>query len=83
MPDFIDPFHTLKSLKNDQSHFFYSLPEFEKRENCPLQRLPLSIRIMLESLLRNCDGQRVQKEHVRRTCFNGRPLSQVKWMCLS
>jgi len=65
MADFMDPFQTLKSLKNDQSRFFYSLPEFEKRENCSLQRLPLSIRIMLESLLRNCDGQRVQKEHVR------------------
>jgi len=65
MTDFIDAFHTLKSLKNDDQRFFYSLPEFERVENCSLQRLPLSIRIMFESLLRNCDGQRIQKEHVR------------------
>ncbi len=65
MANLTDVFHTLKSLKGDKNYLYYSLSLFEKNENCSLQRLPLSIRIMLESLLRNCDGQRVQKEHVQ------------------
>lgn len=65
MPDLNDPFHILKSLNDDQTHFFYSLPEFEKRENCSLQRLPICIRIMLESLLRNYDDNRVKAEQIR------------------
>ena len=30
-----------------------------------VQRLPVSIRIVLESVLRNCDGKKVTEEHVR------------------
>ena len=29
-----------------------------------ISRLPVSLRIVLESLLRNCDGKRVTQEHV-------------------
>ncbi len=65
MQELFDPFHTLQSLNEDKSSLFYSLPEFEKQEKCSLQRLPISIRVMLESLLRNCDGKRVKEEHVR------------------
>lgn len=65
MPELIDPFRVIKSLNDDKSQLYYSLPEFEKKEKCSLQRLPISIRVMLESLLRNCDGRRVKEEHVR------------------
>jgi aconitate hydratase len=65
MSELLDPFHTLKTLNGNKAYQYYSLPEFEKKEKCSLQRLPISIRVMLESLLRNCDGKRVKEEHVR------------------
>ena len=43
---------------------FYSLPVLAK-EFPQIQRLPVSLRIVLESVLRNCDGKRVGEEHVR------------------
>jgi len=60
-----NPFNALKSLKNDNKRFYYSLPALEEQENCGIHRLPVSIRIMLESLLRNCDGKRIKEEDVR------------------
>ena len=33
-------------------------------ENTTLERLPISIRIVLESVLRNCDGTRIRKQDV-------------------
>src|SRR5204862_7534129 len=36
-----------------------------KALNLKLERLPVSIRIVLESVLRNCDGRKVTEEHVR------------------
>lgn len=61
-----DPFKTLRSLNNDQKHFYYSLPAFEEQKHASISRLPISIRIMLESLIRNCDEKRVRKEDVLR-----------------
>src|SRR5579872_1092899 len=60
-----NPFKTLKSLKKDQKHFYYSLPALEEIGIGKISRLPISIRIMLESLLRNCDGKRVREEDVK------------------
>jgi len=58
-------FKTLKSLKNNNRHFYYSLPALEAQGLGQIRRLPVSIRIMLESLLRNCDGHRVKEEDVK------------------
>src|SRR5438105_7362102 len=44
---------------------FYSLPALEKAGMGKISRLPVSIRIVLESVLRNCDGKKVTPEHVR------------------
>src|SRR6266498_1533929 len=44
---------------------FYSLPALEKAGLGKVSRLPVSIRIVLESVLRNCDGKKVTEEHVR------------------
>ena len=42
---------------------FFSLPELTK--SFPnVKRLPVSLRIVLESVLRHCDGQKVTPEHV-------------------
>jgi len=43
----------------------YSLPALEKAGVGRISRLPVSIRIVLESVLRNCDGKKVTEEHVR------------------
>ncbi len=62
--------NTLNTLKNfalpdgAQGHF-YSLPELGSQLGVAVDRLPVSIRIVLESVLRNCDGQKVTEEHVR------------------
>src|SRR5512132_981515 len=44
---------------------FYSLPALEKAGVGKISRLPVSIGIVLESVLRNCDGKKVTEEHVR------------------
>ncbi len=44
---------------------FYSLPALEKAGLGKISRLPVSIRIVLESVLRNCDGKKVTEQHVR------------------
>jgi aconitate hydratase len=43
---------------------YYSLPALAKTFPS-VDRLPMSIRIVLESVLRNCDGKKVTEEHVR------------------
>ena len=43
---------------------FYSLPALEKAGIGRISRLPVSIRIVLESVLRNCDGKKVRRKDV-------------------
>jgi aconitate hydratase len=43
---------------------FYSLPQLEKEGVGPVSRLPFSIRVVLESVLRNYDGERITEEDV-------------------
>src|SRR5437870_8413711 len=44
---------------------FYSLPELERRGLGSISRLPVCLRIVLESLVRNVDGKRVKEDDVR------------------
>src|SRR5207237_6252567 len=53
---------TLASGKTGQ---FYSLPALEAAGLGKISRLPVSMRIVLESVLRNCDGKKVAEQHVR------------------
>ena len=55
-------FNTLQSFKHGQ---LYSLPALANTLGLKLERLPVSIRIVLESVLRNCDGKKVTEAHVR------------------
>jgi aconitate hydratase len=57
--------HTLQEFKAGIGHKgrFYSLPELA-RHYPNVNRLPVSLRIVLESVLRNCDGRKVTAEHV-------------------
>lgn len=43
---------------------FYSLPQLGKALNIKIDRLPVSIRIVLESVLRNYDGKTIAEEHI-------------------
>ncbi len=59
-------FDTLKSftLSAGKSGQYYSLPELAK--TFPnVAKLPVSIRIVLEAVLRNVDGKKVTEEHVK------------------
>src|SRR5499426_75242 len=60
-------FNTLQEfdLGNGKKGRFYSLPELEKQGVGPVSKLPVSVRIVLESVLRNCDGQKVKEDDVR------------------
>jgi len=64
---------TLKSFKtaSGKEGLLYSLPALAKIHP-NVNRLPVSIRIVLESVLRNCDGRKVTKEHVEQLA-NWRP----------
>ena len=53
---------TFKTASGKEGRY-YSLPALA-RQFPNVSRLPVSIRIVLESVLRNCDGQKVTAEHV-------------------
>jgi aconitate hydratase len=59
-------FDTLKTLQpsTGKSGQYYSLPELAKTFPS-VKRLPVSIRVVLESVLRNVDGKKVTEEHVK------------------
>jgi len=50
---------------NGRQGLFYSLPALERAGLGPISRLPVSIRIVLESVLRNVDGKKVSEANVR------------------
>ncbi|MFI4923139.1 MAG: aconitate hydratase, partial [Burkholderiales bacterium] len=60
-------FNTLQEFKMESGKTgkFYSLPALEKAAVAKISRLPVSIRIVLESVLRNYDGKKIAEEHVR------------------
>jgi aconitate hydratase len=71
--------NTLKEFKISDSRKgkFYSLPALEKKLGVNISRLPVSIRIVLESVLRNCDGQKVTEEHVKQLANWGATAARV------
>src|SRR5436309_13624337 len=61
-----DEFKTLRKFDagRDREGFLYSLPALEERGIGKISRLPVSIRIVLESVLRNCDGKKARRKDV-------------------
>jgi aconitate hydratase len=64
------PHNLFNSLQNfpagaSRTGQFYSLPQLEKEGVGPVSRLPVSIRIVLESVLRNFDGKKISENDVR------------------
>jgi aconitate hydratase len=61
-----NPFNSLQEFTiGSKKGKFYSLAALEKAGVGKVSRLPVSIRIVLESVLRNCDGIKVTEQHVR------------------
>src|SRR5438094_4468121 len=52
-------------LGNGKRGQFYSLPKLEAAGIGPVSKLPVSIRIVLESVLRNVDGRKITERDVR------------------
>src|SRR6202048_2542169 len=61
-----DEFKTLQKFDAGNGHegFLHSLPALAEQGVGKISRLPVSIRIVLESVLRNCDGKKVQRKDV-------------------
>ena len=58
-------FNTRKTLKNGESECtYYSLPALAEAGKGTIENLPVSIRILLESLLRNYDGHQITEQDV-------------------
>ncbi len=67
-------FNTLKffSTRHGGGGRYYSLPALEAAGIGPVSRLPVSLRLVLEAVLRHCDGRKVTQDHVRELA-NWRP----------
>jgi aconitate hydratase A / 2-methylisocitrate dehydratase len=61
-----DEFKTLQKFDAGKGRegFLHSLPALEEKGIGKISRLPVSIRIVLESVLRNCDGKKVRRKDV-------------------
>ncbi|MGE4368918.1 MAG: aconitate hydratase AcnA [Burkholderiaceae bacterium] len=59
-------FNTLQefSIGRKKAHF-YSLPALGQALGVNIAALPVSLRIVLESVLRNCDGKKITEKHVK------------------
>ncbi len=65
MPHTLHNAHRVLALPNSPSPLhYYSLPALEAAGVGPISRLPVSIRLVLESVLRNCDGKKVHETNV-------------------
>ncbi|MBK8475204.1 MAG: aconitate hydratase AcnA [Opitutaceae bacterium] len=65
MSDLPNPLNTLQTFAaGGATHHYYSVPALTSA-GFNVSRLPVSIRLVLESLLRNCDGKRVAEPAVR------------------
>jgi aconitate hydratase len=62
----LDSFKSRKTLRvGSKSYVYYSLPEAEKHGLKGISRLPFSMKILLENLLRHEDGRSVTKDDIK------------------
>jgi aconitate hydratase len=59
-------FNSLQEFKfGGKTGKYYSLPALEKAGLGKISRLPVSLRVVLESALRNCDGKKITEAHLK------------------
>ncbi|HET9713920.1 MAG TPA: aconitase family protein, partial [Pyrinomonadaceae bacterium] len=83
MPD--SPFDSLQTFNSDSGPIgqFFSLSQLEKNGVGPISRLPHSIRVVLESVLRNCDGEKITEDDVRELANwqpNGKRVEEIPFV---
>ena len=79
------PFDSLQTFDsaNGPAGRFHSLPHLEKTGVGPISHLPHSIRVVLESVLRNCDGQKITEDDVRELANwqpNGKRVEEIPFV---
>lgn len=52
------------SLGPNRKYRYFSVPALEENGVGKVSRMPVSLRIVLESVLRNCDGKKILRQHV-------------------
>ena len=68
----LDSFKCQKTLKvGGKTYVYYSLPAAEKNGLKGISKLPYSMKVLLENLLRNEDGRTVRKDDI---------LALAKWL---
>ena len=72
-------FQNIKNFKvNGKEYNYYSLKELEK-QGYPVSRFPVSIRVILESLIRNFDGKEVREKDIENLLkWNGTNLADFE-----
>jgi aconitate hydratase len=76
-----DYFQTLSKLTvGSKQYDYYQLEKFPFQHPQTLDRLPFSIRVLLESVLRNCDGLKITQSNVHDLAFWPAQTSQRKPM---
>ena len=83
MPD--GPFDSLQTFESGSgsTYRFYSLPQLEKNGVGPISRLPHSLRVVLESVLRNYDGEKITEDDVRELANwqpNGKRVEEIPFV---
>jgi len=74
----MDLFNTRSTLKTNSGDFtIYRLGSLEEAGLTQLDQLPFSIRILLESVLRQVNGHTITKEHVQALC-EWKPISEFR-----
>src|SRR5215208_6418629 len=83
MPDSaFDSLQTFSSPSGPVGGFF-SLPQLEKNGVGPVSRLPHSIRVVLESVVRTCDGEKITQDDVRELANwqpNGKRIEEIPFI---
>src|SRR5688500_3567671 len=83
MPD--NPFDVLQTFSSASGPVgqFFSLPQLEKNGVGPVSQLPHSLRVVLESVLRNYDGEKITEEDVRELANwqpNGKRVEEIPFI---
>src|SRR4029078_118458 len=79
------PFGSLQTFETSSGPAgrFYSLPHLEQSGIGNISRLPVSIRIVLESVLRNCDGVKITEGNVKALANwepNGQRVAEIPFV---